>query len=75
MQSLADELGISVTAAKSRVQRARKDFVRTTRDCCAVTVDARGRVTNLTPRNIPKAIACAACVTDPDSKSRNRDEC
>jgi len=75
MQSIADELGISLTAAKSRVQRARKDFVKTTSECCAITVDARGRVTGLTPRNTPKAIECASCVTDPDLKSRIRHEC
>jgi RNA polymerase sigma-70 factor, ECF subfamily len=75
MQSIADELGISLTAAKSRVQRARKDFVKTTTECCAITVDARGRVTDLTPRNTPKAIECASCVTDPELKSRNRREC
>ena len=69
------ELGITLTAAKSRVQRARKDFVKTTRDCCAITVDARGRVTDLTPRNVPKAIECAACATGPDVKSGNRHEC
>lgn len=74
IQAIADALGITLTAAKSRVQRARKDFVKTTSDCCAITVDARGRVTDLTPRNVPKAIECAACVTDP-SKSRNRHEC
>jgi len=75
MQSIAAELGISLTAAKSRVQRARKDFIKTTSECCAITVDARGRVTDLTPRNTPKAIECAACVTDPDLKSRIRHEC
>lgn len=55
MRSIADELGITLTAAKSRVQRARKDFVKATRECCAITVDARGRVTSLTPKN-PTAV-------------------
>ncbi len=59
IQSIADELGISLTAAKSRVQRARKDFVKVTRECCAITVDARGRVTNLTPKKHPPAVECA----------------
>lgn len=58
MQAIADDLGISLTAAKSRVQRARKDFVKTTRHCCAITVDARGRVTDLTPRSNTTAIEC-----------------
>jgi RNA polymerase sigma-70 factor, ECF subfamily len=70
MQAIADDLGIGLSATKSRVQRARKDFVKATRECCAITVDARGRVTDLTPRNTPKAIECAACVADPDLKSR-----
>jgi RNA polymerase sigma-70 factor (ECF subfamily) len=75
IQSIADELGISLSAAKSRVQRARKEFVKTTRECCAITVDARGRITDLTPRDTPKAIECASCVTEPDLKSRHRHEC
>jgi RNA polymerase sigma-70 factor (ECF subfamily) len=75
MQTIADELGISLTAAKSRVQRARKDFVKTTRDCCAITVDARGRVTDLTPHDAPRATECAGCVTDLESKNRKRHDC
>lgn len=74
MQSIAAELRISLTATKSRVQRARKDFVKTTSECCAITVDARGRVTDLTPRNITRAIECAECVTDPELKNRIRHE-
>jgi RNA polymerase sigma-70 factor (ECF subfamily) len=75
LQSIADELGITLTAAKSRVQRARKDFVKATSECCAITVDARGRVTDLTPRNTPRAIECAWCVVDPELKNRIRHEC
>lgn len=50
LQSIADELGITLTATKSRVQRARKAFVETTQRCCTVTLDARGRVSELSPR-------------------------
>ena len=57
LQSIADDLGITLTAAKSRVQRARKEFVKVTRECCAITVDARGRVTHLTPKK-PSAAEC-----------------
>lgn len=71
MQSIADELSISLTAAKSRVQRARKVFVKATRDCCAITKDARGRVTDLTPHSIPKALECAACVDGAPKIKRN----
>jgi RNA polymerase sigma-70 factor (ECF subfamily) len=63
MQSIAGELDISLTAAKSRVQRARKDFVRLTSDCCAITLDARGRVTDLTPRDGDTAVDCPACAS------------
>lgn len=71
MQSIAGELGISLTAAKSRVQRARKDFVKVTSDCCAITIDARGRVTDLTPKGGPRAIDCPPCGGDCSSDDRN----
>ncbi len=58
LQGIADELGISLTATKSRVQRARRSFVELTRRCCTVTLDARGRVNELSPR---RANSC-----DPD---------
>lgn len=68
MQRIAESLGITLTAAKSRVQRARKDFIKTTRQCCAIQLDARGRVTSLTPKQNPSAIACepstACCDSD-----------
>jgi RNA polymerase sigma-70 factor (ECF subfamily) len=71
MQSIADELGITMTAAKSRVQRARKEFVKTTRECCAITVDARGRVTNLTPKKNRSAVECVPVESCCPSDSRN----
>lgn len=71
IQSIADELGISLTAAKSRVQRARKEFMRVTQHCCAITLDARGRVTDLTPRTVEQALACAnGCVAAPATVAR-----
>jgi RNA polymerase sigma-70 factor (ECF subfamily) len=60
MQRIADELGISLTAAKSRVQRARKQLVAVTRQCCAVSMDARGRVTDLTPHTRRPLRACTS---------------
>lgn len=72
MQTIADELELSLSAAKSRVQRARRDFIKVTRECCVISADARGRITGLTPRNTAKAIECASCITDPDLKNRNR---
>lgn len=59
MQSIADELGIGLSATKSRVQRARREFVKTTSACCAITVDARGRVTDLTRKG--NASDCGSC--------------
>lgn len=58
MQAIATELDISLTAAKSRVQRARKDFIKTTRACCVVNQDPRGRVVSLTPRRDAPLVEC-----------------
>lgn len=70
MSSIAGELGITLSAAKSRVQRARKEFVRVTRECCAITVDARGRVTELTPKNKSAAVDCASSDTCCEAEPR-----
>ena len=70
MQSIAGELGISLTAAKSRVQRARKDFVQVTSNCCAITIDARGRVTDLTPKERTRAVDCPPCASNCSSDDR-----
>lgn len=73
IQSIADELNISLTAAKSRVQRARKDFMTVTRHCCAITMDARGRVTDLSPRTVEQALACAhGCAVAPVVATRRK---
>lgn len=66
IQSIADELGLSLTAAKSRVQRARKELMRVTQHCCLVTTDARGRVTQLTPHSVQRALECLnGCASNP----------
>lgn len=70
MQSIAEELGVSLTAAKSRVQRARKEFIRVTRHCCAITMDARGRVTHLTPRSFRHALDCLNGCAMPNGTKR-----
>lgn len=69
MQAIADELGISLTAAKSRVQRARKDFVKTTQACCVVNQDPRGRVVSLTPRQKAPLSECE-CPSGPNKASK-----
>jgi RNA polymerase sigma-70 factor (ECF subfamily) len=65
LQTIADDLGISLTATKSRVQRARKAFVEVTRSCCFITLDARGRVSELSPRRTNCTNPC-----DPTASSR-----
>jgi RNA polymerase sigma-70 factor, ECF subfamily len=46
----ADMLGISVSGMKSRVQRGRDRIRRMFEECCEMSVDARGRVVECTPR-------------------------
>jgi RNA polymerase sigma-70 factor (ECF subfamily) len=43
-QDIADREGISLSGAKSRVQRARRQLGDMIRDCCRVERDARGNV-------------------------------
>jgi RNA polymerase sigma-70 factor (ECF subfamily) len=43
-QQLADRTGISLTAAKSRVQRARQQMREMIQDCCRLQRDGRGNV-------------------------------
>lgn len=44
MQELADRLGISLTAAKSRVQRARAEVRKTMERCCRWEFDRLGNI-------------------------------
>lgn len=46
----AEMLGISLTAMKSRVARGRRELRRAFEDCCAIALDARGRVIACEPR-------------------------
>jgi RNA polymerase sigma-70 factor (ECF subfamily) len=43
-EELAGELGISLTAAKSRVHRARAKLRKTVEECCRLVTDPYGRV-------------------------------
>lgn len=47
---LAEELGISISGAKSRVQRGRDMLREALLDCCHFDFDLRGRVMDYTPR-------------------------
>jgi RNA polymerase sigma-70 factor (ECF subfamily) len=55
---LARRLGLSVSAAKSRVQRARAEVRRRMEQCCAWEFDAYGNATACEPR---KSEACKQC--------------
>jgi len=48
----AEMLGISVSGMKSRVQRGRERIRRMFTECCELTLDARGRVIECTPRSL-----------------------
>jgi len=57
---LADAWGLSVSGAKSRVQRARRKLKELLLDCCHVELDARGRVLDMVPRARGRC-ACRDC--------------
>jgi RNA polymerase sigma-70 factor, ECF subfamily len=44
LQELADRVGVSLSGAKSRVQRARQHMGEMLRDCCDIERDGRGNV-------------------------------
>jgi RNA polymerase sigma-70 factor (ECF subfamily) len=48
----AGMLGISLSGMKSRVQRGRDRIRRMFEECCELSVDGRGRVTECTPRSV-----------------------
>ena len=49
-KKLAERLGISLSGAKSRVQRGRDQLKKMLHECCAFEFDRRGRVIDCTPR-------------------------
>ena len=56
LQQLADQLGISLPAVKSRVQRARQKLRELLLACCHFELDRRGRVLDFYPH-------CASCAS------------
>lgn len=60
LQEIADELGLSLSAAKSRVRRGRLLLREMLDRCCRFEFDRRGRVIDAIPR---KKCACA-CATE-----------
>lgn len=58
-KELADRLGLSVTGAKSRVQRARRRLKETLLACCHVEMDRRGNALGYSPRS--GRCSCNSC--------------
>jgi RNA polymerase sigma-70 factor, ECF subfamily len=58
-QQLADRLGISLSGAKSRVQRGRAQLKRMLDECCAFEFDRRGKVIDCAPRHKSACKECA----------------
>ena len=50
-KALAGRLGISISGAKSRVQRGREKLKATLLECCQLEFDRRGNVLDCVPRN------------------------
>ena len=59
-RAAAQELGVSHSGMKSRVQRARKQMKDALLDCCQVDVDRRGGIINYEPLNA-SCECCASC--------------
>jgi RNA polymerase sigma-70 factor, ECF subfamily len=57
-QQLAERLGISLSGAKSRVQRGRAQLKDMLHECCTFEFDRRGKVIDCMPRTKAK---CAEC--------------
>jgi len=60
-RELAESLGLSVSGAKSRVQRGREHLKTMLLDCCHFAFDQRGRVIDYEPR----IATCRACGKNP----------
>jgi len=60
LAEVAKDLGISLTATKSRVQRARSMLRKMLDECCRFEFDRRGRVIEATPR---ESCECPDCST------------
>jgi RNA polymerase sigma-70 factor (ECF subfamily) len=57
-QELADRIGISLSGAKSRVQRGREQLKEMLHQCCTFEFDRRGKVIDCSPRG---KVKCAEC--------------
>jgi RNA polymerase sigma-70 factor (ECF subfamily) len=50
IREAAEMAGVSISGMKSRVQRGRAQLREMLDDCCAIAVDARGKVTEVVPK-------------------------
>jgi RNA polymerase sigma-70 factor (ECF subfamily) len=57
-QELANRSGISLSGAKSRVQRGREQLTDMLHECCTFEFDRRGKVIDCTPRTKTKCEEC-----------------
>ena len=64
-QALADRVGISLSGAKSRVQRGREKLKLLLLDCCHVELDRRGGIIDYQPRRDCCARGCCGAGCDP----------
>lgn len=67
-QQVSDKMGISLSGAKSRVQRARQKLQALLAACCDVERDARGNVMDFTPNNQSRQ-QCSDRGCDPEAAS------
>lgn len=57
-KELAERLGISLSGAKSRVQRGREQLKEMLHECCTFEFDRRGKVIDCTPRARERCREC-----------------
>jgi len=68
----AEMLGISVSGMKSRVQRGREKIRHMFEECCQISVDCRGRVTECEPRELGEVPAdCRDAATSWAARERH----
>jgi len=56
-KAAADMLGVSLSGLKSRVQRGRAKIRHMFEECCQISVDCRGRITECEPRSLDEVPA------------------
>jgi RNA polymerase sigma-70 factor (ECF subfamily) len=57
-QQLAARVGISLSGAKSRVQRGREQLKQMLHECCSFEFDRRGKVIGCEPRTAASCLEC-----------------